>query len=338
MTKTSASLFRGLPTRACAKRKRECYVEILARIHDQLFSLMTHHSRITVFRVDLRFPDGQRLGNQKEGQLLSAYIESVKAKLGSLGVCPNSKVIHGAAKEIGTKKGKPHFHVFFGFNSKNRDLGEINASGHTDLWRFVNQKWVSLSNGTTHIVPKVHRFDWFEKEKLGLCFKHLSYLAKTESKDYGTGEHHKRFTASRLQPNPNVPAIAGCLGACGDGVRCRRCALGFSAILSTGPASTTDVDADDENLWGEDEDEDEDEGCEPSQNRYLSTYDPYRPHSILDAFLFGMEYESKQRDLGLTVDSNLSVDAIPLALGKDPSQEFDEFLASFEPDDQVSLD
>lgn len=334
MTKTSASLFRGLPTRASAKRKRKCYVEILARIHDQLFSLMTHHSRITVFRVDLRFPDGERLGHTKEGQLLSAYIESVKAKLGSLGVCQNSKVIHGAAKEIGTTKGKPHFHVFFGFNSKNRDLGEINATGHTDLWQFVNQKWVSLANGTTHIVAKVHRFDWFEKEKLGLCFKHLSYLAKTESKDYGTGEHHKRFTASRLQPNPNVPAIAGCQGACGEGVRCRRCAVGFAAILSNGQVPAIDVDADDESLW----DEDKDEICEPSHSRYLSAHDPYQPYSISEAILFEMEYEDKQRALGLPVDNEPPVSDFPLALGKELSLEFDELLASLEPDDQVSLD
>lgn len=42
------SLFRGLLTRVCAKRKRQFYVEVLARIQDQLFSLLSQQSRIPV--------------------------------------------------------------------------------------------------------------------------------------------------------------------------------------------------------------------------------------------------------------------------------------------------
>ncbi|WP_313455821.1 inovirus-type Gp2 protein [Pseudomonas sp.] len=221
MTITSAGLFRGLPIRASVKRNKKSYVEILARIHDQLFSLMTHHSRVTVIRVELRFPDGPRLGHKKEGQLLSAYIEAVKIRLGSLGVCRVGKVIHGAAREIGPKKGKPHCHVFFGFNSKKRDLGEINGAGHTGLWQFIDQAWIRLAGGTTHIVPKVHRFDWFDVDKLGECFKHLSYLAKVESKNYGTGESYKRFTASRLKRKAVVSC--SCRNLRGNPSRCRDC-------------------------------------------------------------------------------------------------------------------
>ncbi|MDH0571554.1 inovirus-type Gp2 protein [Pseudomonas sp. YQ_6] len=223
MTITSAGLFRGLPIRASVKRNKKSYVEILARIHDQLFSLMTHHSRITVIRVDLRFPDGPRLGHKKEGQLLSAYIEAVKIRLGSLSVCRVGKVIHGAAREIGPKKGKPHCHVFFGFNSRKRDLGEINGAGHTGLWQFIDQTWIKLAGGTTHIVPKVHRFDWFDVDKLGECFKHLSYLAKVESKNYGTGESYKRFTASRLKRKADMVASCSCRNLRGDSSRCRDC-------------------------------------------------------------------------------------------------------------------
>ncbi|WP_312911254.1 YagK/YfjJ domain-containing protein [Stutzerimonas nitrititolerans] len=200
MKKTVASSFRGLPINASAARGEECYVQILTRIHHQLFSLMTHHSRITVIRVDLRFSDEMRLDHKKEGALVSAYIERIKKELGSLGNYGKSKVIHLAVKEIGEKNGKSHFHLFFGFQCKYRSLGEINGSGHTKVWRTIDQTWTDLSGGTTHIVPKVHMFDRGHSKELEDCFRHLSYLAKASTKHFNTGDTYKRYRSSRLQP------------------------------------------------------------------------------------------------------------------------------------------
>lgn len=205
MKKTSASHFKGLPINASAKPGNECYVQILSRIHDQLMSLLSYHSRVKVVRIDLRFPNNHEPCHRREGQLLSAYIKKVKQVLGSSAWGQVENVVHGAVKEIGNT-GKTHFHLFFGFQAKHKVLGLINGNGHSGLWRVLDQAWKELSAGTTHIIPRVHTLQRGDFVKLGCCFYHLSYMAKARTKHFNTGENYKRYVSSRVKRKNNLTA------------------------------------------------------------------------------------------------------------------------------------
>ncbi len=199
MKKTTDASYRGLPINASAQHGHECYVQILQTIHDQLNALLSYHSRITIVRLDLHLPNSLDIDHRNEGKLLSLYIKQIKRLLSSSNWNIRGKFIHGYVKEIGDNK-KSHFHLYLGFQTLYKNLGHINTTGHTGVWKELNNTWIRLSGGTAHIVPKVHTIDRSNSKALEPCFYHLSYLAKTRTKHFNTGETYKRYCSSRLKP------------------------------------------------------------------------------------------------------------------------------------------
>lgn len=188
--------FKGMKVNANKDKGYGLYPLILDRMHTQITILQEYHSRVTVVRLDLHFPDGHVTNNKLENTMLSRYIKRCKADLGSSTWGNHKRFVHGWVKEVG-ESGKSHYHLFFAFQTLQLNLGLISGSGHTGVWKLLEDRWSELTGGTVHF-SKHHRLTRDNPEAFADCFYHLSYLAKVRDKHFGTGDSHRRFGFSKL--------------------------------------------------------------------------------------------------------------------------------------------
>lgn len=193
--------FKGFEVNANKAKGYGVYPVILDRMLNQMVNLQSYHSRMTVVRIDLHFPVDHVTNPKHDNMMLSQYIKKCKAGLGSSGWRNHKRVIHGWVKEIG-KTANPHYHLFFGFQTLERNLGLISGDGHTGMWKLFESRWQELTGGTVHFVNNPHFLQRDDTQKFADCFYHLSYLAKIRDKQFGTGETHRRFGFSKLTPKP----------------------------------------------------------------------------------------------------------------------------------------
>lgn len=194
--------FKGFDVNANKAKGYGVYPVILDRMLNQLVNLQSYHSRMTVVRIDLHFPADHVTSPKHENMMLSQYIKKCKADLGSNDWRNHKRVIHGWVKEIG-KTDNPHYHLFFGFQTLQRNLGKISGDGHTGMWKLFESRWQELTGGTVHFTETLHFLERDDKRAFADCFYHLSYLAKIRDKHFGTGESYRRFGFSKLPPKKN---------------------------------------------------------------------------------------------------------------------------------------
>lgn len=193
--------YNGLKVNGSEIFKLSLYPVIIDRIFDQMTTLQDYYSRITIVRIDLHFPDSHQLNHKLENKLISQYIKSIKADLGSKRWGRHKRFIHGWVKEIGVSR-KPHYHLFIGFQALQRTLGVISGNGNTGLWDLLERRWKELTEGSVHF-SKYHRIERNNPQTFAACFYHLSYLAKTRDKQFNTGESYRRFSFSSLRSKTN---------------------------------------------------------------------------------------------------------------------------------------
>ncbi|MBH3442232.1 inovirus-type Gp2 protein [Pseudomonas moraviensis] len=183
--------FRGMKVNANKNKGYGVYPVILDRMLDQITNLQEYHSRVTVVRLDLHFPEGHGTNNKLENTMLSRYIKRCKADLGSSTWGAHKRLVHGWVKEVG-ESSKSHYHLFFAFQTLQLNLGLLSGAGHTGVWKLLEDRWSELTGGTVHF-SKQHRLTRDNPEAFAKCFYHLSYLAKVRDKHFGTGDPHRRF-------------------------------------------------------------------------------------------------------------------------------------------------
>lgn len=205
MKETYLDTYKGLKVNSSKSRKLATFKVILDRIHREMSALQSYHSRITVVRLDLHFPDGHAHDNKLENSIVSRYIRIIKADLGSKNWGRHKRFIHGWVKEIGFSR-KPHYHLFVGFQALQRTLGAISGDGNTGLWGLLERRWKELTGGSVHF-SKYHRIERTNPETFAACFYHLSYLAKSRDKQFNTGESYRRFSFSSLRSKTNDTAL-----------------------------------------------------------------------------------------------------------------------------------
>jgi hypothetical protein len=198
MKKSFNDTFKGMKVNANKGKGYGVYPVILDRILAQITNLQEYHSRVTVVRLDLHFPEGHVTNNKLENTILSRYIKRCKADLGSSTWGTHKRFVHGWVKEVG-EFGKSHYHLFFAFQTLQLNLGLLSGDGHTGVWKLLEDRWSELAGGTVHF-SKQHRLTRDNPEAFAKCFYHLSYLAKVRDKQFGTGDSHRRFGFSKLPP------------------------------------------------------------------------------------------------------------------------------------------
>ncbi|WP_030137759.1 inovirus-type Gp2 protein [Pseudomonas fluorescens] len=188
--------FKGIKVNADKTKGYGVYPVILDRMYTQITNLQDYHSRITVVRIDLHFPDGHVTDNKLENILLSRYIKRCKTDLGSSVWGNHKRFVHGWVKEVG-ESDKSHYHLFFAFQTLQLNLGLLSGKGHTGVWKLLDDRWKELTGGTVFF-SKQHRLTRGNSEAFAKCFYHLSYLAKVRDKHFGTGDPYRRFGFSKL--------------------------------------------------------------------------------------------------------------------------------------------
>ncbi|HBP5434896.1 TPA: inovirus Gp2 family protein [Pseudomonas aeruginosa] len=195
---TSAPSFKGVEINSGEFRNLGLYVEILDSYLSQIRALLTHYSRITILRFDLHLPDCKFFSPNEGNQLVSVFFKSLKEHLSRKQWKGHKHVIFGWAREV-EEKAKGHYHCFIGIRAAHKFIGEFLNREWTHLWGLLEKRWKCISRGSMQ-VSRYHTVNRGIPEELDKAFKHISYLAKTKGKSFGTGEHYKRYATSRIKP------------------------------------------------------------------------------------------------------------------------------------------
>ena len=171
-----------------------CYMEMLRRIDEQLTSMLTHHNKVLLVRVDIHLAPDIR---PEDNDIMSHYIRKMrrwaqrKYKVKRLGfawcreLCKSKKIHYHIALMIDGDKTQDHRTI----------VKETN--------RIVNS-YKHLGYDSTQIYPKdcFHMLHRGDKIEYNTAFKHLSYMAKERTKDYKyLSPNGKNFFTSRIKPS-----------------------------------------------------------------------------------------------------------------------------------------
>jgi hypothetical protein len=189
--------YKGLAINTGKFKNLGVYTNMLEPMHSQIHALLTHCSRIQLLRFDLHLPVTELMTASAGNLVVSNFFKQVKQDLASANWNRQKNVIQGWVREVG-ESDNAHYHCYIGVGSTVR-LGTFYGDTPTLLWKLLYNRWNELSGGSVrpsgcHVVNRNNH------EQLSTAFYHLSYLCKVRSKDFGSGEPHKRYSNSRLKP------------------------------------------------------------------------------------------------------------------------------------------
>lgn len=191
--------YKGLAVNTGKFKNLGLYTNILKPMHDQIQTLLTHYSRIQLLRFDLHFPVTDIINASSGNLVISKFFKQIKQDLANGKWNHQKNVIFGWAMEIG-ESDNAHYHCYLGVGSTVR-LGTFYDGTPTQLWELLYSRWKWLSGGSVRPSDTSHHVvNRNNHKQLSEAFYHLSYICKVRSKDFGTGEHHKRHSNSRLKP------------------------------------------------------------------------------------------------------------------------------------------
>lgn len=202
--------YKGLQVNNGKYRNLGLYTCILESIYDQLLAIQSHHSRIWVVRFDLHVPNTNLPAPSTWNLALSKFWGIVKKRLATKACYNIKEVAYCWCREVGESKHE-HYHCYIAFKHETVSFGSFLRKRYTGLWGVLQDAWIELTGGFLKPV-KSHTLNRGDVKTLHKVFKHLSYMAKVKTKDFGTGATHKRYNASRLRPNPNKLPAGGLLG------------------------------------------------------------------------------------------------------------------------------
>lgn len=212
MTKyiTQKNEYKGLQVNNGKYRNLGLYTCILESIYDQLLAIQSHHSRIWVVRFDLHVPHTNFSASSTWNQELSEFWRIVKKRLATKACYRIKEVAFCWCREVADRKHE-HYHCYIAFKHETVSFGSFSSQRYTGLWGVLQNAWIELTGGFLEPV-KSYTLNRGDAKTLHKVFKHLSYMAKVKTKDFGTGATHKRYNASRLRPNPDKLPTGGLLG------------------------------------------------------------------------------------------------------------------------------
>jgi hypothetical protein len=192
--------------------------EILNKINDFISSSLSHHSKITFYRVDLRFPDtcnpypSQIIDApthfvRNDSSVISRFQDALKWRLNKH-IKQYSKsltVIHTLwVRELSQSAGY-HYHLIIALNA-NSFFGFGNYDNEETLANMIQTAWNSalgIGNEPPYFVyfSNIHFIDLSLTDKvlkaeLKDTYNHFSYLAKTATKPQYDGK--RNFGCSQL--------------------------------------------------------------------------------------------------------------------------------------------
>jgi len=213
LTLTKSNRFRGL--RVQTKCGPLC-IEYLDKIYDTVEKALDEHPRTIAIRVDLRFPKFDKV--EYEGRVITDFIRSLESQVKSEQYRKERErdrvhkctIRYVWVKERNTALNE-HYHLVLLFNKdrynwlgKSKEKGDTLLSKIIDAWARTIDVTYDQANGLVYISkdkddkPVLHRLNTNSdnfSEQLNNLFEHVSYLAKENTKIYGS--RNKNFGASR---------------------------------------------------------------------------------------------------------------------------------------------
>lgn len=196
---TYSPTYQGLEINTGKYKNLGVYTNMLKPMLNQIEALLMHHSRIQLLRFDLHLPVTELMTASTGNLVVSNFFKQVKQDLASANWSRQKNVIQGWAMEVG-ESDNVHYHCYIGIASTVR-LGTFYGDTLTGLWKLLYNRWEQLSGGSVRPSETSHHvINRNNHKELSTAFYHLSYICKVRSKDFGTGESHKRYSNSRLRP------------------------------------------------------------------------------------------------------------------------------------------
>ncbi|WP_201530053.1 inovirus-type Gp2 protein [Psychrobacter frigidicola] len=169
--------------------KYECYVEPLEKIKRELDAMLSCHSKVFVFRLDIRV-HSYSADNQVLTKFLTSYNEWLKRKYNL------NRVAYAWCREVETAK-KQHYHLLVMIDGNEVRAMKNVAEKAIEIGSIQNLSvWVPKSPSYFIRCKKLAAGDY---SKYKLAFKRASYLAKARGKTI-KGERAKSFHTSRINP------------------------------------------------------------------------------------------------------------------------------------------
>lgn len=187
--------------------------EYLAVLHRTMTRAITQYREVFAFRFDCRLPAKYQFKSPSyQNEPIDRLMASFKAKtkhnrqmaIRDQGYAHDSTVRYVWAREVGSQRGRPHYH-FVIFLNKDAfcALGRYEL-GIDNIYNRLHEAWASALGlpieavtGLIHIPDNarfiLHRHDL---DTIADFFHRASYLCKAATKSYGKGGHG--FGASRI--------------------------------------------------------------------------------------------------------------------------------------------
>lgn len=184
--------------------------QYLGRLNFVFNNALTQYSKVFTIRLDLRFSNDYELMQRTESDVITRFIESLKAKIAHNrmlarrnGNYHDTEVRYVWAKEI-SKDASHHYHVLLFLNGNAfRSLGSFEM-GNDNLYNRINEAWASAlsihlvqASGLVHVSDQtlIDQSQMDAQERIDHVFYLGSYLCKAATKLYDDGG--KWFGSSR---------------------------------------------------------------------------------------------------------------------------------------------
>ena len=213
LTLTTSKTFRGLPIQT--KHGALC-IEYLDKIYDTVEKALEEHPRTIAIRVDLRFPKFDK--KQYDTRVITDFIRSLESQIKAEQYRKERErdrvhkctIRYVWVKEKNTALNE-HYHLVLLLNKdrynwlgKSKEKNDTLLSKIVDAWARTIDVDYDQANGLVYISkdtedkPVIHRLNsnsLLFRDQLDNLFRHVSYLAKEDTKKYGS--RNKNFGCSR---------------------------------------------------------------------------------------------------------------------------------------------
>jgi hypothetical protein len=165
--------------------KYSCYVEILRAIKGQLSAMLSHHSKVLIFRLDLH-----REGYSRDNLEFSRFVEKIKKRARQ----------HYKAKRLGyvwvrehEKAKQQHYHLALMI-----DANKVQHPGRLINW--IERRWEARGHPKPYTPGNCFKVLRRGSESgFSHIFERLSYMAKTRGKGYRASAVND-YSTSRIKP------------------------------------------------------------------------------------------------------------------------------------------
>ena len=186
-----------------------CYLHMLESFKEQLDAMLSYHSKVSVYRTDIRFPDtddGER-ANTAISNFFNTLVSSLKAT--PIGL---KRVGYFWCAE--RKKGKLHYHAALMINAnrfknitttRKKDTDEASTIVGEQLSLAAQKHSLSMRE-PIKATTTIHRNETDHLKKYLEVFYQCSYMAKQFTKERSVlGKSFRRNSSSRLKVNKEKP-------------------------------------------------------------------------------------------------------------------------------------